>query len=164
MHLSKIFQNVGVTNSIAELLTLILVILCASGIFWLLIGRFRLHNFLINTYIAFALVQVVPKDILSLTEYSSIILFLILVTFLTLANRYLFDIHQYGSGLSIWQLFVMSFLEIMLLIDIICYFLPAEETLKYVSSNYISYFTDIWWRILWMIIPLLFLIFVKKRQ
>ena len=101
---------------------------------------------------------------MSFTKYSSLLLFLIFLILLTLANRYLFDIHQYGSGLAIWQVFVMSFLEIMLLISIILSFLPIKEILQYVSENYLAYFIDPWWRILWMIVPLLFLIVVKKRK
>jgi len=101
--------------------------LAASWVFWLFIGRFRLHNFLINTYISFAFVQIIPKEAMSFTKYSSLLLFFVFLILLTLANKYLFEIHQYGSGLAIWQVFVMSFLEIMLLISIIFSFLSAKE-------------------------------------
>jgi len=164
MQLNQIFQNLGLAKSATELATLILVILAASWLFWLFIGRFRLHNFLINTYISFALVQIVPKDMMLFSKYSSLILFFVFIALLTLANRYLFDIHQYGSGLAIWQVFVMSFLEIMLLISIIFSFLSAKESLQYISVNYLIYFTDPWWRVLWMVMPLLFLVVVKKRN
>ena len=164
MQLNQIFQNLGLAKNVTELLTLILVLLAISGAFWLLIGRFRLHNFLINTYISFALVQVIPKDAMSFNKYSYLLLFFILITLLTLINKYLFDIHQYGSGLAIWQVFVMSFLEIMLLISIIFSFLSTKETLQYVSGNYLIYFTDPWYRALWMVMPLLFLVIVKKRN
>ena len=163
MQLNQIFQNLGLAKSATELITLILVILAASWVFWLFIGRFRLHNFLINTYVSFALVQIIPKDIMSFTAYSSLLLFFISIILLTLANKYLFDIHQYGSGLAIWQVFVMSFLEIMLLLSIVFSFLPDKEILKYISENYLSYFIDPWWKVLWMVLPLLFLIVVKKR-
>lgn len=162
MQLNQIFQNLGLAKSVTEIVTLVLVILAASAIFWFLIGRFRLHNFLINTYISFALAQVVPKDLMSLNKYSYLILFFILVFLLTLANKYLFDIHQYGSGLAIWQVLVMSFLEIMLLLSIVLPFLPSKEILQYISADYLKYFIDPWWRVLWMVMPLLFLIIVKK--
>jgi len=164
MQLNQIFQNLGLAKSATELVTLVLVILIISGVFWLLIGRFRLHNFLINTYISFALAQVIPKDIMSFNKYSYLFLFFILITLLTLINKYLFDIHQYGSGLAIWQVFVMSFLEIMLLISIIFSFLSTKEILQYISGSYLIYFNDPWWRVLWMAMPLLFLVVVKKRK
>jgi hypothetical protein len=164
MQLNQIFQNLGLAKSATELITLVLVLLVASWVFWLLIGRFRLHNFLINTYISFAFVQIIPKEMMSFTKYSSLLLFLIFLVLLTLANKYLFDIHQYGSGLAIWQVFVMSFLEIMLLFSIILSFLSTKEMLQYISQNYLTYFIDPWWKVLWMIIPLLFLVVVKKRN
>ena len=101
MQLNEIFKNLGLAKSATELITLIIVILAISGLFWLLIGRFRLHNFLINTYISLALVQVIPKDIMSFSKYSFLLVFLILIVLLTLINKYLFDIHQYGIYLLI---------------------------------------------------------------
>lgn len=164
MQLNQIFQNFGLAKSATELITLIIVILAISGLFWLLIGRFRLHNFLINTYISLALVQVIPKDVMSFSKYSFLLAFLILIVLLTLINKYLFDIHQYGSGLAIWQVFVMSFLEIMLLLSIISSFLSVKEMLQYISADYLKYFADPWWKVLWMVMPLLFLVMVKKRN
>jgi len=164
MQLNEIFLSLGLAKSATELATLALVVLAVSMVFWLLVGRFRLHNFLINTYIAFALVQVMPKDMMSFTKYSFLLIFLILVVLLTLLNRYLFDIHQYGSGLAIWQVFVMSFLEVILLLSIIFSFLSAKDALQYVSKNYLMYFIDPWWRVIWMTMPLVFLILVKKRS
>ena len=164
MQLNQIFQNLGLAKSATELITLIIVILAISGLFWLLIGRFRLHNFLINTYISFALVQVIPKDIMSFSKYSFLLVFFILIVLLTLINKYLFDIHQYGSGLAIWQVFVMSFFEIMLLLSIISSFLSVKEMLQYISVDYLKYFSDPWWKVLWMAMPLLFLVMVKKRN
>ena len=164
MQLNKVFLNLGLAKSATELMTLILIILAISWVFWLFVGRFRLHNFLINTYISFALVQIIPKDMLSFSAYAFLILFFIFIVLLTMANKYLFDIHQYGSGLAIWQVFVMSFLEIMLLLSIIFYFLPTKEILQYISGNYLAYFIDPWYRVLWMVVPLLFLVVVKKRS
>lgn len=164
MQLNKIFQNFGLAGNVAELATILVVLLGMSVIFWFLIGRFRLHNFLINMYISFALVNVIPDNVMSFTKNSSILLFLVFVVFLTLMNRYIFDIHQSGSGLAIWQVVVMSFLEVILLLSIIFSFFPNKDILKYVSQDYLAYFIDPWWRVVWMALPLIFLIFVKKRQ
>ncbi|KKP94787.1 MAG: hypothetical protein US25_C0061G0005 [Candidatus Moranbacteria bacterium GW2011_GWE1_36_7] len=164
MQLDKLFLNFGLAASVAEMVTLVLVLLVLSTIFWLLIGRFRLHNFLINMYISLALLSVIPSNVMSFSKNSSIILFLIFVILLTLMNKYLFDIHQSGSGMALWQVFLMSFFEVVLLLSIIFSFLPAKDVAKYVSKNSLSYFIDPWWSFAWMILPLAFLIFVKKRD
>lgn len=164
MQLDKIFQNIGINVNVTETLTLVLMILGLSVVFWFLIGRFRLHNFLINMYVALALVSVIPENIMSFTKNSSVLFFLIGVIFLTLMNRYIFDIHQSGSGLAIWQVVVMSFLEMMLLVSIILSLAQEKDILKYISKTSLIYFTGTWWLVVWMVLPLLFLIFVKKRD
>lgn len=164
MQLDKLFLNLGLASSAAELVTLVLVLLVLSTIFWLLIGRFRLHNFLINIYISLAILQVIPRDLLDFSKNSSVLFFLILVVLLTLLNAYLFDIHQSGSGLALWQVFLMSFFEVVLLVSIVVSFLPVKDVTKYISKNSLGYFIEPWWRLGWMIMPLAFLVFVKKRE
>lgn len=164
MQLDKLFLKFGLASSAAELVTLVLVLLVLSTIFWLLIGRFRLHNFLINIYISLALLRVVPRDIMAFSQNSSVLVFLIFVVLLTLMNKYLFDIHQSGSGMALWQVFLMSFFEVILLLSVVISFLPIKEVLKYISKNSLGYFVDPWWAFAWMILPLAFLVFVKKRD
>lgn len=164
MQLDKLFLKFGLASSVAELVTLVLVLLVLSTVFWLLIGRFRLHNFLINIYISLAILQVVPKDVMAFSKNSSVLVFLILVILLTLLNKYLFDIHQSGSGLALWQVFVMSFFEVVLLLSVIVSFLPVKDVAVYISKNSLNYFVGPWWRLVWMVLPLAFLVFVKKRD
>lgn len=164
MQLDKLFLKFGLASSAAELVTLVLVLLVLSTIFWLLIGRFRLHNFLINIYISLAILQVMPKDIMAFSKNYSLLVFLIFVVLLTLLNQYLFDIHQSGSGLALWQVFLMSFFEVVLLLSIIFSLLPVKDVTVYISKNSLSYFSDPWWRLAWMVAPLAFLVFVKKRD
>jgi hypothetical protein len=164
MQLNQIFLSLGMAKNMAELATLLLVLLLLSTVFWLLIGRFRLHNFLINIYISYALLQVIPKTVMDFSKNSYILIFIILLAVLTLMNRYLFDIHQSGSGLAIWQVFVMSFFEVVLILSILFAFLSPKDILVYMSKDSLAYFIDPWWRVAWMVLPLLFLIFVKKRD
>jgi hypothetical protein len=164
MQLDKIFMNLGLAKSATELATLLLVLLVVSTIFWLLIGRFRLHNFLINVYISYAILLVLPKEAISLLANFQIVFFVGLIVILTFLNKYLFDIHQSGSGLAMWQVFIMSALEVLLVLSIFVSLLPAKEVLKYISKDSLIYFTMPWWRLAWMILPLAFLVFVKKRE
>lgn len=164
MQLNEVFINLGLAKNMAEMLTLLMVLLFVSTIFWLLIGRFRLHNFLINVYISYAFLQVIPKEILNFMPNAEIIVFLVFTTILTLLNKYLFDIHQSGSGLAIWQVYVMSALEVILVLSIAISFLPTKDVLPYISKNALGYFSSPWWRFLWMILPLAFLVFIRKRE
>jgi len=164
MQLDKIFMNLGLAKSGAELVTLVFVLLVVSTIFWLLIGRFRLHNFLINVYISYALLQVLPQELTTFTKNGPALIFLIFIVILTLMNKYLFDIHQSGSGLAIWQVYIMSALEVVLVLSIIISLMPAKDVLAYISKDVLAYFTLPWWKFLWMVLPLAFLVFIKKRD
>lgn len=164
MQLDKIFLGLGFTKSTTELVTLLFVMVAISALFWVLIGRFRLHNFLINTYIAFALLTVLPDTILTGSKYLQVVVFFIFLVVLTLMNRFLFDIHQSGSGLALWQVFVMSFLEVGLILSIILALIPVKEALVYLSKDALFYFISAWARIVWMALPLLFLIFANKQN
>ena len=164
MQLEKIFSGLGLAKSTTELVTLLFVMIAISAIFWVFVGRFRLHNFLINTYIAYALLAVLPSDLFAGNKYFQAMVFFVFLIVLTLMNRFLFDIHQNGSGLALWQVFVMSFLEVGLILSIVLVFIPEKEVLKYLSKDAIFYFVSLWARLVWMSLPLVFLIFVNKRN
>jgi hypothetical protein len=108
--------------------------------------------------------HVVPVDVMAFSKYSSVLIFLIFVVLLTLMNKYLFDIHQSGSGMALWQVFLMSFFEVVLMLSVLFSFLPAKDVLKYISKTSLGYFIDPWYALAWMILPLAFLIFMKKRE
>ena len=154
----------GLAKSTAELVTLLLVLLVVSTVFWLLVARFKLHNFLINTYISYAILQVLPKDVAGLGQNVQIGIFIGLIVLLTLLNDYLFGIERGGGGLAMWEVFIMSALEVVLVFSVVVSFLPQKDILKYISKDALVYFADPWWKFSWMVIPLLFLIIMKKRK
>jgi hypothetical protein len=164
MQLDKIFLNLGLAKNIAELATLLVILLAVAAILWLTVGRFRLHNFLVNIYISFALVQVVPKNILSFAKEPSILAFIVVLILLTLADRYIFNIRQYGNGIAVWQFLVLSILEAALLLSISLSFLESKDILLYISKESLVYFTDPWWQVAWMVLPLFFLAFARKAR
>ena len=164
MKLENIFHSLGLSVSVAEFVTLALVFMAITIVFWLIIGRFRLHIVLINIYISFALVQALPADIIGSNKNLPVLLFLILTILLTLIGRYTFDIHLSGSGLAYWQIFVMSFLEVGLILSILISFFGSKELLKYVSKDALFYFSSPWAKFLWLSLPLAFLIFINKRS
>lgn len=164
MYLNLIFQNFGVDKNLAELIILILIVLLVSGVFWFFIGRFHIYDFLVNIYVSLAFLHVIPRDMIVFSKYSYLFIFFIFVILLTLLNKYIFCIHQYNNKLVTWKVFVMSLLEIMLLLSITFSFLANTEALKYISEKYLVYLIDPWWKLFWMIMPLLFLIFARRQK
>jgi len=164
MPFNKAFINLGLAGNVAESVTLLLIILGVSLAFLFLVSRYRLHNFLINIYISLALISAVPQNVMSFMENSYSLLFLIFVVLLAMMNRYMFDIYQSGQSYAMWKAFVMSFLEVTLMISIIFSNLSSSDIPSFISQKSLVYLIDPWWKLLWMVLPLLFLIFIKKRE
>ncbi|HPN55093.1 MAG TPA: hypothetical protein PLB52_04180 [Candidatus Moranbacteria bacterium] len=164
MPFNKAFVNLGLAGNMAELATLASIILILSIVFCFVISRYRLHNCLINIYISMALVSVIPQDIMLFMKNSYVIVFVLLIVVLTLMNKYLFDIYQSGPSYALWKSFILSFLEVTLILSVIFSNLASKDIPNFVSHNSMTYFIDPWWRFLWATLPLIFLILLKKRQ
>lgn len=161
--MSDILAKFTQSGIIAELSAIGLVLLVISVVFWLLIGRFRLHNALINIYISFAILQVAYAEIAVFGKYGPLLAFMIMVVFLTLVDSNLFEIHLSGSGLAIWQVIVLSFLEAGLLVSVVSSLIPEKQILKFISVGSFEYFVSPLTSILWMVMPLLFLVIIGRR-
>lgn len=151
-------------NILAEFSGILVILLILSVGFWFLIGRFKLHNLLINIYISFAIMQVVSKETASLGIFAPLIIFMGLVIFLTAIDSNIFEIHLSGSGLRIWQVIILSFLEAGLLFSIISSLLPQKQLLRFVSSESIGYFILPWASIFWIVAPIVFLILISGKR
>ena len=164
MQLEKIFRSLGLSSSLAEIVTVFLVMLAIAIIFWLVIGKKRLHNSVMNIYLAFTLVQVLPAEIVGVNKNLPVLMFLILMVLLTLIGKYTFDIGLSGSGLTYWQILLMSFLEVGAIFSILISYIGDKELLKYVSKDALFYFSSPWAKFLWLTLPLLFLIYINKSD
>jgi len=142
---------------------LLLALVFISFIFGMFIGRYRLLTVLINTYVSFAILSVIPPGFISDYSYE-LIAFLTLVVGLTLLGKKIFEIHISGAGSGfLWRVFAMSFLEVTLLLSIILSILPKKTALSYVSSSSLDYLASPNARLIWMVAPLIFLFFIHKR-
>jgi hypothetical protein len=164
MQLEKIFHSFGLSASLAEMATVVLVMLAIAVVFWFAVGKKRLHSSVMNIYLSFTIVQVLPSDLIGTNKNLPLLIFLILMVVLTFMGKYTFDIGLSGSGLAYWQIFLMSFLEIGAIFSILAYFLGDKELLKYVSKEALFYFTSPWARFAWLSLPLLFLIYINKSN
>lgn len=152
------------SSTLAELSGIALAILAVSAIFWVVIGRFKLHNALINIYISFAILQVVAKETAALGKFAPFFIFLGLVIFFTMIDSTVFEIHLSGSGLRIWQVLILSFLEAGLFISIVSSLLPEKQVSRFISEESLHYMTSPWASIFWMLAPLIFLILIGRRS
>lgn len=164
MKLDDIFAALGLSSSVGELITLFVVLLIVSTLFWLLIGKYRLYNILIDVYIALALLQVILPVFPDLGKSTPMIVFLSLVLLFKLLDKYLFDIHISGSGMAIWEVCIVSFLEVGLIVSIIMTYVSEKDILKYLSRDSLEYFISPWARLIWMVMPLLFIMIINKRS
>jgi len=162
MNLSIILSRLGLSASLTQDLTLLIVVVLASFLFGIFIGRSRLISVLLNIYISVALLGVIPKSYL-LGYTNQLLAFAILVIGLTILEKRMFDLSISSSGSGMWRIFVMSFLEIMLVVSIVMAILPKKMALDYVSRTYYAYLIADPMRLVWMAAPVIFLFFIQKR-
>lgn len=163
MNLNSIFAQMGVSASMTQDVTLILALVLVSFIFGMLVGRSRLITVLINTYVSFAILTVIPKTYL--TDYNSAILaFFVLLVVLTILGKKIFEISISGSGPDfLWRVFGVSFLEVLLLTSIMISLMPKKAALVYVSKTAYDYLAGPNFQLIWMVAPLLGILFIHKK-
>lgn len=163
MNLSSILAKLGISSSFTQDVTLLIVVVLASFIFGVFIGRSRLISVLISAYISVAVISVVPVAYLSDYNYQ-VIAFLALLIILVLSGRKMFEVSISGVGSGfMWRVFLLSFLEVILVASIVISFLPAKIALGYVSPSSYVYLASQEAKLIWMVAPLVFLLFIQKR-
>jgi hypothetical protein len=163
MNLSLILSKLGVSQDMAQDATLLLVVVFASFIFGMFIGRYKLVTILINIYVSLAILAAVPVGYINGYTQTLIVFFATLIT-LTLVSKRLFEIYISGSGSGfLWRIFAMSFLEVVFLISVVLSILPKKVALEYVSANSYDYLASPIAQFVWMIIPLAFIFVIHKR-
>ncbi len=164
MDLSALLLKIGISEQLTQDVSLILIILVASFLFGMLIGKHRIMAVLTSTYVSFALITVLPETLWPGDSYK-FFTFLGILAILTFANKRFLDVYFSGSGSSfLWKVFFISFLEIMLVLSIGLSFLPAKEALGYVSANAYHYLVSGWAPIIWMVAPLVFMFFFGRKH
>jgi hypothetical protein len=164
MNLSALLLKIGISEQLTQDISLIIIIVIASFLFGMLIGRNRIMAVLISTYVSFALVGVLPETIWPNSNYK-FFAFLGILALLTLANRRFMDVYFPGSGSSfLGKVYFISFLEIILILSIGLSFSPAKEALGYVSATAYGYLVSGWAKIIWMVAPLVFMFFFGRRH
>lgn len=163
MNLDLILSNLGVSKAFTQDVSLLIIIALVSFVFGTFIGRHRLITILINIYVAVSLLNVIPKSTFGSYTYE-LLAFLAIVAGMTFLGKKLFEINISGAGTGfLWRVFILSFLEVVLIISIIFTIIPKKEALSYVSGTAHGYLTGDWWRFIWMAAPLAFLFIIHKR-
>jgi hypothetical protein len=118
---------------------------------------------LINIYVSLALISVIPAEFV--IDYNTkLLLFFALVAGLTLVSKRFFDLSMSGSGsYFLLRVFLMSFLQVVLVLSIIFSIVPKKVALGYISLDAYGYLTAGWMPTAWMALPLIYMFFVYKR-
>lgn len=164
MNLSTILSKLGIATSFTQDVTLLIVIALLSFLFAVAIGKSRLAAVLVGSYISFALVSVAPPNWLIDGSYK-LIAYLVIVVGIALWGRKIIDISVGGIGSGfMWKIFVMSFLEVIMILSIAVALVPKREALAYISLNSYGYLMNDPMPLIWMAAPLIFLFFVQRRR
>ncbi|MFA4817149.1 MAG: hypothetical protein WC608_00295 [Parcubacteria group bacterium] len=159
-----LLSSLGVPTNLTQDIMLLLFVALASFVYGTLIGRWRLMAALINIYVSFALITVIPADLIADYNMKLLIFFILLISLTVLSKRF-FDISFSGSGANyMLRVFAMSFLEIALVLSIVFSIVPKKAALGYVSANAYGYLVAGYAPLVWMVLPLAYMFFMYRKM
>ena len=164
-------SNFAAVSHAAEILShptidlIVLFALIAGGLFYgLIAGRRKIISSLMLTYVAIALFPVLPVDTVagamgmkdkSVAMMAAFVaLFILLVLFLGARRR------GFGHSTSWWQIFLLSFLQMGLLIHTVLGFLPPEKS-RTLAPLTRTVFANPPLHVWWLIVPIVALTFIR---
>ena len=165
-------QLASVNLNITSWELVILLFLVGGGfLLGLLLGRDRIFLLLLGSYISFALMTVIPFKKLFPTILDTeenfvvlIVIFLVLIGIIYfLLSRSLKRSLRKTGGKSIFQIFFLSIFFIGIVVSVVFLFFP-KDLIKAFSSITLKIFNTSTARILWLVIPLIFVGIFKGRQ
>jgi len=163
MNITLLLSKLGLSASMSQNVMLLIFIALLSFVYGMLLGKHKLMSVLINIYVAFAVVSVVPAK--TFTDYNvQVIVFLGILVVMTILDKRFFDISLSGSGASfLFRVFSMSFLEIVLVLSIVFSYIPMKDALAFISKDAYVYLVTGWAPLIWMVAPLVYMFFIYKK-
>lgn len=145
-------------------LSLILILVAVGLVFGLWFGRSQLVSITLCAYIALTLTEALPGPWLSASPWAPVTIFTFFLIFLFFAGDYLFDIHISNSRSDFfWRILVMGFLSAGLITSIFLSLLPEASARRIISGTVYGWLAGPQASILWLFIPILFLLFINRR-
>ena len=147
-------------------LVLVFVLFVAALLYAILAGRKKIFSTIIYTYMTIAIFSALPLDEIASTVsaanpfFAKAGLFLVMLTLFSLLLS-----HGKHKGIARvgtwWQVFLLSFLQVGLLIHIILGFLPSDKT-KLLSPLTKYLFANPSLHVWWLLLPVATLMFIRR--
>ena len=147
-------------NFFQDFTFLIAVIILTLAVAFL-VGRHRLLSLFFGIYISLALLGAISIKYIQ-DSFFQAIFFLAVVCVITIFGRKIIGLYVSKSDLM-WRIIVLSFLEVMAVLSIMASILPKKTVLDYVSKNAYNYLISPDFYILWLVLPLIFVYFIRKK-
>jgi hypothetical protein len=164
MNLNYLLSQVGLSQKTGQDVVLVLFVALVGFIYGMLIGRSKIMTVLVNIYVAFAIITVIPKELV-IDPMTKVFIFLGMIIALTFLSRKFFDLSFSGAGPSfLWRIFSMSFLQVAMVLSVILAIIPKKDALVYVSTSAYGYLTLGWAPLVWMALPLAYMLFLYRKS
>lgn len=146
---------------------MLIFVMIAIGFFYgISRGRHKMVSSVINTYVSLAVFYAMPIEAIAryikienLFIVKTAVFFAIFLPLVFLLNRG--RPRYFKSNISWWQVFLLSFIQTGLLIHIVFSFLSPDMA-KQLAPLTKSFFANTNLTIWWLVIPLLFMIFLRR--
>ncbi len=164
MDFNSILENLGFQQKLSLDISLLIIIAIITFIWGIVFGRGKLAPIFSGIYISIVITSAVSFDFFDNYIYRLILFFILVAIFVFWENKFFnSSFASVGYGFS-WKVFVMSFFEIMLILSYVLTIIPHKIAANYVSVNAFGYVASQDFRLIWMVIPFIFLAFANRKS
>lgn len=154
-----------IPDTVAGDFSFLLFFVAGSLAFGFLLGKTRLITVVVFSYVAFAFLLVLPDALFDFSSYGRSIAFAGLLLFLVIFGDSILDVHiSNPTSTFLGRVLIMGCLASGLVMSLVLFFVPKSLSLQFLSPAVYAYFGTQTARILWMILPLVFLLFINRRR
>jgi len=134
----------------------------ASGF---LLGKTRLITVVVFSYVSFSFSLILPDALFAFSPYGRSIAFAGLLIILVVVGDSILDVHIANpTSTFLGRVLIMGCLASGLVMSLLLFFIPTSLSLQFISPVVFTYFGTQTARILWMTLPLIFLLFMNRRR
>lgn len=155
--------QLGIPKQYAGDIWLLVLFVAISLALVFIVKRKRLGALLFSIYISYVILTFsyfLPDSPATKIAYFGILIFLIF-----LAMRKFFTFSISGKKIAIWtQSIILSFLTVGMITSLIFSWLPKKEIQEFFSPFSKQLFTSEPFQLAWVVLPLIFLLFIKKNR
>ena len=163
MNLNNLISNLGLKGNIAGDISFLVLFLLVSLVVSFALGKHRILVSLLGVYAAYAVVNVANFEFARESNGKVFLFLAVLVGFILFFSKIIRGSVSGHGPMLVVKLVIGTAIVIGLSLSVVLSWYTPKELVDIITPGTRKFFTDDFWRFLWVIAPLVYLGIVRKR-